>query len=67
MCADDSWNNEAGQVLAGEAGLDEARSVVNHEVLLLVEEYLHILKSLLNRSHLIQILYFAVLTIIIIF
>jgi hypothetical protein len=41
--------------------------VVNHEVLLLVEEYLHILKSLLNRSHLIQILYFAVLTIIIIF
>lgn len=52
-CGDD----EAREVFAREPSLDVACTVVNDEVLLLVEENLHLLQAVLNGSHLIQILF----------
>ena len=61
MSAYDSGYNKSGKVFSRESCLDESGSVVDDEVLLLVEEDLHILKSLLDGSHLIQIIIFEVL------
>ena len=49
-CGDD----KTGEVFSGETSLDEACTVVNDQVFFLVEEDLHLLKSLLNCSHLIS-------------
>ena len=49
-CGDD----ETGEVFSGETSLDEASTVINDQVFFLVEEDLHLLKSLLNCSHLIS-------------
>lgn len=51
VSADDSRDDQAREVFTGETGLDEASSVVDDEVLLLVEEDLHLFEALLDSSH----------------
>jgi hypothetical protein len=55
MSSHDCRNNKTWEVFSRETSLDKACTVIDNEIFLLVEENLHIFKSLLNCSHLIYL------------